>query len=43
MFSSDGYVHYHDCGDDLIGLFTCQNLSIVYLKYVKIIVPQKRL
>lgn len=41
MFNSTGYVHDRDCGNDLVGLFTCQNLLIVHLKYVKATVLQK--
>ena len=40
-FEGDRYVHYLDCGDNLMGLFTYQNLSSVFLKYAKFIVPQK--
>lgn len=35
MFNSTGYMHDRDGGNDLVGLFTCQNLLIVHLKYVK--------
>lgn len=31
---SDGYVHYLDCGDGLMGVYICPNHQIPYIKYV---------
>ena len=30
-FSNDGWVHYFDCGDSLIGVYICKNIKLSIL------------
>lgn len=39
-FDAYRYVDYFDSGDDLIDVYTCQNLSVVYFKYMQLTVCQ---
>lgn len=40
ILGSEGYIHYLNCGDGLVGVSICQNLTSIHFTYVQFILCQ---
>lgn len=40
MFGCDRCVHYLNCGDDIMSIYTCENILTVHIKYVQYTIYQ---